>query len=220
MTKIKKSLILATAGLVTLSACTDPAQYPGGNDPQKKTKQGAVVGGFIGAITGLATAGDDPGKSAAVGAIVGAGAGALIGAQLDKQEADLRNSLGDDVLIRNTGSELIVTMPQDILFATDSDRLTGTLRSDLASLARSLQRYPDTTVDVIGHTDNTGAASYNQNLSARRAAAVANVLRANGVASSRIRAFGRGESDPIASNYTVDGRAQNRRVEIVIRPNA
>ncbi len=219
MKRIKKSLILATAGVVTLSACTNPADYPPGQDPQQKTKQGAAIGGFIGAVTGLATAGDDPAKSAAVGAVVGAGAGALIGSQLDKQAAELRSSMGSDVKIRNTGSELIVTMPQDILFATDSAELTGSLRSDLASLARSLQRYPNTTVDVIGHTDNTGTAAYNQNLSARRAASVAAVLRANGVASSRIRAFGRGESEPIASNYTAAGRAQNRRVEIVIRPN-
>lgn len=219
MMNMKKSLILATAGLVTLSACTNPADYPAGQDPQQKTKQGAVIGGLIGAVTGLATAGSDPAKSAAVGAAVGAGAGALIGSQLDKQEAELRTSMGSDVKIRNTGSELIVTMPQDILFATDSAQLSGSLRGDLAALARSLQRYPNSTVDVIGHTDNTGAASYNQNLSARRAASVAAVLRSNGVASSRIRAIGRGESQPIASNYTASGRAQNRRVEIVIRPN-
>ena len=221
MRRVKTTLLVATTGLFALSACTDPAQFNGGSDPQKNTKQGAVIGGVVGALAGLASGNDsNKGKRAVIGGIAGAGAGALIGNQLDKQEAALRGSLDDRVKITNTGSELIVTMPQDILFDIDSTFLRPDLRSDLASLAANLNDFPNSTVSVIGHTDNTGTASYNQNLSTRRASAVAAVLRDNGVSSGRIRAFGRGEDQPIASNLTVEGRAQNRRVEIVIRPTA
>ena len=94
------------------------------------------------------------------------------------------------------------------------------LRVELRALADSLIKFPDTTVDVIGHTDNTGAASYNQELSARRASSVTAVLIDSGVTSSRLRSYGVGEDQPVASNLTPEGRAQNRRVEIVIRPNA
>jgi len=143
----------------------------------------------------------------------------LIGNALDRQAADLRASMNNsDVQIVNTGNELIVTMPQDILFAVDSYTVRSDLQTDLRALAQNLQSYPNTTVDVIGHTDNTGDAGYNQGLSARRANAVANVILGAGVSSSRVRAFGRGEDAPIASNLTPEGRQQNRRVEIVIRP--
>jgi outer membrane protein OmpA-like peptidoglycan-associated protein len=110
-------------------------------------------------------------------------------------------------------------MPQDILFAVDSASVSGSLQDDLGAVANSLRRYPDSTVEVVGHTDNTGSAAYNQDLSQRRASAVASILASYGVSSGRIRAYGRGEDQPIASNLTVDGRAQNRRVDIFIRPN-
>jgi len=113
-----------------------------------------------------------------------------------------------------------VTMPQDILFDVSSSAIQPALRTDLATVATSLQNYPDTTVQVIGHTDSTGSAAYNQSLSERRANSVANVLLDNGVPSSRVRPIGRGEDQPVASNLTPEGRAQNRRVDIVILPNA
>ena len=120
--------------------------------------------------------------------------------------------------IVNTGDSLVVTMPQNILFATDSYAVRADLQDDLRAVASSLQRYPNSVVDVVGHTDNTGEAAYNQQLSQRRAQAVASVLTRSGVAGSRVRVIGRGEDQPIASNLTPDGRAQNRRVEIIIRP--
>jgi len=131
----------------------------------------------------------------------------------------LNRDLGNNIDVINTGDELIVRMPQDILFAFDSDRVRPDLRADLFTLADSLQRYPDTTVQIIGHTDNVGSASYNQNLSERRASSVGSVLVNAGVPGSRLRIFGAGEDQPIASNLTEEGRAQNRRVDIVIRPN-
>jgi len=140
-------------------------------------------------------------------------------ARLQHFYAELRQQLGANVGIVNNGQNLTVTLPQDILFAVDSASLTSALQGDLRSVAASLNRYPETTVNVIGHTDNTGAAAYNQDLSQRRAQAVSSVLVNAGVAPVRVRAIGRGEDQPIASNLTPEGRQQNRRVEIIITPN-
>lgn len=208
-------LFLSGVSLLLATACTDPNAV-GGEDRQK-TRQGALIGGLIGAGAG-ALASDDRAKGALIGGAIGAAGGAVVGNALDRQEAELRQQLDSDVGITNTGDRLIVTMPQDILFAVDSFDIRPGLRQDLFSVADSLQRYPDTRVQVIGHTDSDGAASYNQRLSERRADSVANVLLSGGVRSSRINAFGRGEEQPVASNLTPTGKAQNRRVEIVIVP--
>ncbi len=222
MMRVKSPFILSMAAVLGLSACTTgPLGDP--NDPNRQAKQGALIGAGLGAITGRLAGGDDKGernRATVAGALVGAAAGAAIGNQLDRQEADLRAQLGNDTTIRNTGDRLIVTMPQDILFATDSATLRPDLQRDLNSVAQSLLAYPNTTVQVIGHTDNTGDAGYNLDLSQRRAQSVAGVLRSQGVPGGRIQTFGRGEDQPIASNLTPEGRAQNRRVEIVILPNA
>lgn len=217
MTLFKTPLILATLGALSLSACVDPNAYP--NDPNARTKSGAIIGGMLGAAAGVAVSGDgDELKGALLGAAVGAGTGALIGSDLDKQAAELRGSLNSNISVTNMGDYLVVNMPQDLLFATDSASLGGGLINDLRAVAASLQRYPNSTIQVIGHTDNVGEAAYNQDLSQRRAVAVAEVLRNSGVPSGRIATVGRGEDAPIASNQTDAGRAQNRRVEIIIRP--
>lgn len=211
-------LMLAGASLIAIAGCTDPAMV--GNQPNdnRKTQQGALIGGLVGAVTG-AVASDDKAKGAIFGGAVGALGGAAIGNALDRQEAELRNQLDNqDIQVTNTGDRLIVTMPQDILFAVDSSAVQPGLRSDLATVAQSLQQYPNSTVQVVGHTDNTGDAGYNQSLSERRANAVADVLMNNGVPFGRIQTFGRGEDQPVASNLSEAGRAQNRRVEIVILP--
>jgi outer membrane protein OmpA-like peptidoglycan-associated protein len=214
---MKTPLILAAAGALFLTACVDPNAYP--DDPNGRTKSGAVLGGLIGAATGVAVAGDgDELKGALVGGALGAGTGALIGADLDRQAAELRGSLSSNISVTNTGEYLIVNMPQDLLFATDSATVRSDLRRDLQTVGSSLLRYPNSRIEVIGHTDNTGTAAYNQDLSQRRAAAVAGVLRETGVPGTRLAAYGRGEDQPIASNLTPEGRAQNRRVEIIIRP--
>ncbi|NIY79742.1 MAG: OmpA family protein [Rhodobacteraceae bacterium] len=199
-----------------LTACMD--SY----DPNSKATQGVALGAALGGITAAATSGDnDKLAKVAVGAMIGGAVGGAIGQRLDQQAADLREDLGnDDVKIVNTGSQLIVTMPQDILFATDSAVVVPSLQTDLRKLAYNLQDYPNTTVQIIGHTDNTGSAGYNQELSTRRATAVATVLTGNGVATGRVHAFGRGEDQPIATNLTPEGKAQNRRVEIVITPTS
>lgn len=219
--RARTPLLLGTAALVALSACTDPSVQTG--DPKQRQKEGIAIGAGIGALTGVLLGDDkkDRRRGAVIGAAVGAAAGGLIGANLDKQAEELRNDFGSDqISVVRSGDRLIVTMPQDILFAVDSDRVSSGLQSDLRVLARSLNEYPDTTVDVIGHTDNTGDAAYNQNLSQRRAQSVASVLYDGGVSLNRVRAFGRGEDQPVASNLNAEGRAQNRRVEIVIRANS
>ena len=215
---MKTQLILAATGTLVLTACVDPNAYP--NDPNARQRNGAIIGGITGALAGVAVSGDgDELKGAIVGGALGAGTGAVIGADLDRQAAELRGSLNSNISVTNTGDYLIVNMPQDLLFATDSASVRPDLTADLRAVAASLLRYPNSRIEVIGHTDNTGSAAYNQDLSQRRAVSVAGVLRDSGVPGNRISAYGRGEDQPVASNLTPDGRAKNRRVEIIIRPN-
>ncbi|WGH77569.1 OmpA family protein [Jannaschia ovalis] len=215
MTTLKLPFAIAVSGVLGLTACVDTTT----GEPNR-TRSGALIGAGIGAAAGAIAGDGSRADEIAAGAIAGGLIGGAIGANLDRQAADLRRQLGDDrITIVNTGSELIVTMPQDILFATDSATLRPDLQSDIRALAGNLQQYPNTTVQVIGHTDNTGAAAYNQDLSERRARSVASVLINQGVSSRRVVSIGRGESQPIASNQTPAGRQQNRRVEIVITPN-
>ncbi len=222
MIRATSPILLAAAAALGLTACTSGPIFEE-TDPNRQAKTGALIGAGLGAVAGRLAGGDDKGernRATVAGALVGAAAGGLIGNQLDKQEAELRQQLGNDVGIRNTGDRLIVTMPQDILFATDSAELRPTLTADLRDVAQSLLAYPDTTAQVIGHTDSDGEAAYNLDLSERRARSVANVLLSEGVPSGRVQSIGRGEDQPISSNLTPEGKAQNRRVEIVILPNA
>ncbi|MDG4649979.1 OmpA family protein [Roseibacterium sp. SDUM158017] len=216
MTISAKFTMIAAAGALALTGCVQTtAADPNAN----RTRDGAIVGGMLGAFLGAASDDDNRGRNAVFGAAAGAIAGGAIGAALDRQAQDLRANLSNDrIVIQNTGEELIVTMPEGILFDFDSAAIRASLQSDLRALARNLRQYPETTVDVIGHTDSEGSAEYNMDLSARRASAVAGVLLEEGVAPFRVRSFGRGESQPVATNLTPEGRAQNRRVEVVIRP--
>lgn len=211
--KVSVSTLSLGAAVLALAACA-----PDPNNTQNRTLGGAVAGAAVGGILGAAT-GDGSARRAVAGAVIGGTTGALIGQQLDRQAADLRRQLGSNVDVRNTGEELILTLPQDLLFATDSATLRPDLQSDLRVIATNLVNFPRSDVIVVGHTDNTGAAAYNQNLSERRASSVAQVLRSQGVASNRIQTQGRGLTQPVASNATPAGRAQNRRVEIFIRPH-
>lgn len=206
-----KPFVASGALVALLAGCTDPQ-----TGELDRTRTGLGTGAAVGGLLGAAVAGDR-----ATGAIVGAGVGALaggaIGRSLDQQAQELRGTLGDDVTIRRSGNEIILVMPQDILFAIDSAELRPDLTRDLQAISTSLQRYPDTIVVVTGHTDSTGSAAHNQRLSERRAQSVASVLVNSGVSPGRIDTRGAGQTQPIASNETTQGRAQNRRVEIVIR---
>ncbi len=212
-------LIAAVAAIALLGACNNPAMLGGPDDPNARAKQGALIGAAGGAAVSALTGGE--GANLVLGAAAGAAAGGLIGNQLDKQAAALRNELSNDGIgITNTGDSLIVSLPQDITFDTDSATVRSSLRADLGAVARNLNSYPDSRVQVVGHTDNTGDATYNLGLSLRRANAVADILQADGVRFDRIGTAGRGEEQPLASNLTPEGRAQNRRVEIVVIPRS
>ena len=181
----------------------------------------AIMGGLIGAVAGASSGGDNRLGKAVVGGALGAALGGVIGATLDQQAADLRSSIGNqNISVVNNGSYLVVNMPQDVLFATGIANLRPDLTSDLGAVASNLINYPASRIEVIGHTDNEGSAALNQDLSQRRAASVANVLVGSGVPAGRIATLGRGEDAPVASNLSPQGRAQNRRVEIIIRPTA
>lgn len=210
MLTVKLPLAVMTAAFA-LTACVEPGE---------NTRQGALTGAGLGAVAGAVLGEGSRGDEIVKGAVIGGVIGGAIGNRLDAQEQALRGSIGDSgALIVNTGSQLIVTLPESITFETNSTYVRPSIQTTLGKLANNLNQYPNTTVDVIGHTDNVGAESYNQDLSARRAAAVSGILIRSGVSSNRIRTYGRGERDPIATNLTAEGRAQNRRVEIVIIPN-
>lgn len=219
----KTPLILSTLGILALTACVpadpyaDPyAAQPVSNGP--RAQSGALIGAMAGGLLGSQSS-DDRLLKTAVGAGIGAIVGGAIGATLDAQAAELR-SINGQFNVTNMGDYLVVNMPQDVLFAVDSAALRPDLTRDIKAVAQNLLRYPNSQIQIVGHTDNTGSASYNQDLSQRRAVSVANVLRESGVPNGRIAAFGRGEDQPIASNLTPEGRAANRRVEIIIRPTA
>lgn len=214
MIALRKPILAVTLGALALTACEDV-------NVGERTRTGAAAGALVGGLFGATRDGDNRLAKTAAGAAVGAAIGGAIGAQLDRQQAELEQGFGNDQIdVINTGSELIVRMPQDILFAVDSAAVRPDLRRDLNVLAGNLLRYPDSTVFVVGHTDNTGSAAYNQDLSQRRAQSVASVLIEGGVSPRRLIASGRGEDQPIASNLTAQGRALNRRVDITIRPNS
>lgn len=218
--KIRTSLIIASAGALALGACTtDP--YGNTGTQMSRAQQGALAGAVAGGLYGATRDSDknDQGKDAIKGAIVGAALGGGIGAILDQQQKSLQQSLNNpNIQIVNNGSYLSVTMPESTLFATDSAAVGAQGQNDLYTIAQNLNQYPNSTVQVIGHTDSTGSAAYNKDLSERRARSVAGILGAGGVAQTRISTMGQGASQPIASNDTAAGRAQNRRVQILIVP--
>ncbi|QBX34687.1 OmpA family protein [Paracoccus liaowanqingii] len=219
---LRTTSLLAASGLLILGACAPAMTGTGtGTTGLSRTQQGALAGAAVGALYGGTRDDDSSGRSrdAARGAILGAAAGAVAGNILDRQAAALEQSISNpNVQIVNHGSYLQVTLPEGILFATDSAAVSGPAQTDLYAVARNLNQYPNSRVEVIGHTDNTGSAAYNLDLSQRRAQSVAGILAAAGVSQGRLVAVGRGLSQPVASNATDSGRAQNRRVDIIIRP--
>ncbi len=214
-----KMLAAALAATLVLGACTtDPYT---GERKISNTAGGAALGAGLGALAGLAVGGSSVAQRNAVliGAGVGALAGGAVGNYMDQQEAQLRAQLqGTGVSVTRTGDRIILNMPSNITFDTDRSDVKPEFYSTLNSVAIVLNRYAKTLVDVYGHTDSTGDDNYNLNLSQRRALSVANYLNAQGVDPRRFSVVGLGETQPIASNATVEGRAQNRRVEIQIVP--
>ncbi|ASY71259.1 cell envelope biogenesis protein OmpA [Sinorhizobium fredii USDA 205] len=216
---IKKCAILAVAA-VYLSGCTTTDPYTG-EQKMSNTAGGALIGAGLGAATGLLVGGSSAGRrdAALVGAGIGALGGGLIGNYMDQQESELRAQLqGTGISVTRQGDRIILNMPSNITFATDRDQVIPPFYPTLDSVAIVLRKYNKTLIDVDGHTDSTGSASHNQDLSERRAASVANYLGSRGIDQRRISTMGYGMERPVASNSSEAGRAQNRRVEISIAP--
>lgn len=213
MAVLKLTIAAAVAATMGLSACTNP------DGTANQAGTGALLGAASGAILGQAISPSNERRGRIIGAVAGAIVGGAIGDNLDKQEAELRADLGGSgARIVNTGQQLIVTLPEAITFDFDSAVLQSHFVGSVREIARSLQNYPDTIVEVVGHTDNIGSPAYNNSLSQARASSVANVLINSGVRPSRVRVYGAGETQPVASNANASGRQANRRVEIIITP--
>lgn len=206
-----KTLAFGILGISVLVGCTNMD----GTTSQPRT--GLVIGGLTGAAAGQIIGGDT--RATVIGGAIGAALGGAIGAQLAAQERELRQSLaGTGAAITNTGTDLRVVLPEAVTFATGSSAVASGFRPALRSMADSLRRHPNSAVRVVGHTDNVGSAALNNTLSQDRAMAVARILIENGIGGNRIVVAGRGFYEPIASNNSAAGRAENRRVEIVITP--
>lgn len=191
-----------------------------GCDSLTKTQKGAGIGAAAGGVLG-AIIGKKAGNTAVgalIGAAVGGTAGGFIGKRMDKQAAEIQNAIPNAEVIRE-GEGIIVKFDSGILFDFDSSNLKDPAKNNIKTLATSLNQYPGTDIKVIGHTDNKGTEAYNISLSERRAAAVKAYAVAQGVPSARLITVGKGFSEPIADNSTDEGRAANRRVEIVIVAN-
>jgi outer membrane protein OmpA-like peptidoglycan-associated protein len=211
----KKLTVLMTCGVFLAACTTDP--YTG--EPKvANTATGAALGAAAGAGIGLLAGGNDR-RNALVGAGIGLLAGGAIGAYMDKQEAELRAQLaGTGVSVTRRGDNLVLNMPSNITFATDQAQIDPSFYPTLNAVAIVLSKYNKTLIDVYGYTDSTGSANYNLGLSQRRAQSVSGYLTSQGINPRRMYVTGFGQEQPIASNATAEGRAQNRRVEIQITP--
>ena len=207
--------------LLALPACTTVHPYTG-EQQTSKAATGAAIGAVAGAILGAAT-GDKKHRRERVlkGAGIGAIAGGGVGLYMDKQEAKLRDQLqGTGVSVTRSGENIILNMPSNITFEVDSYGLRPEFMKVLNSVALVLNEDKSTLVTIAGHTDSTGSDAHNMELSQRRALTVAEYLEGQKVALERLAAVGHGETRPIASNDTPEGRAQNRRVELTLDPIA
>jgi outer membrane protein OmpA-like peptidoglycan-associated protein len=201
------------AGALTLTVLGSLAAGCALNKAQKGAIIGAGAGGAAGAVIGKATGSTV--RGAIIGAAVGGTAGALIGHQMDKQAQELAYAL-PGAIVQRVGEGITVTFPEGLLFGFDSDQLAPAARDNMRRFAASLNNYPNTRTLIVGHTDSRGSGDYNMTLSERRALSTANFLATEGVARARISTVGRGETEPIATNESDEGRRQNRRVEVAI----
>ncbi|MGX1197619.1 outer membrane protein OmpA-like peptidoglycan-associated protein [Parvibaculum sp. MBR-TMA-1.3b-4.2] len=216
---LKKFAIVMVCSSLGLAACTTQDPYTGEQQTSSATK-GALLGGLAGAIGGALIGRGGANRNAILlGAGVGALAGGAIGNYMDRQEAELTRKLRNSgVSVTRVGNDIILNMPGNVTFATNSSDISSNFYEVLNSVAIVLKEYNKTLIDVAGFTDSTGSAQYNQALSERRANSVAQYLVSQGLDSRRFYVTGMGESNPIASNATAEGRAQNRRVEIRLSP--
>lgn len=202
------AVVLATAGCAT-------------DDPNKRSKIGAAIGAIVGGVAGHQADGD---KGKYVGAVVGAIAGAAVGNYMDEQHAELQKELAAEAarkdleIVELPGNALKIGIASEVSFDVGKHDIKASAVPTYQKIGSILKSYDKTVIHVVGHTDSSGSDEYNQSLSERRASSVGNQLMAQGVAGGRVRLEGRGEREPIADNGTAEGRARNRRVDIVIKP--
>jgi len=219
---MRGKIILAGVSVVALlGACTTTDPYssaPRRNNTATGAIAGAVGGAVLGYLTNTSNS-EEGRKNALIGAGIGALGGAAVGQYMDRQQRELEAELsGSGVGVARQGDNLVLRMPSDVTFATAQSNIDTRFYATLDDVAAVLNRYDSSTIDVIGHADSDGAEDFNLNLSRQRASSVAQYLVSRSVLADRIYVDGKGESAPVASNATADGKAQNRRVEILIRP--
>lgn len=193
------------------------ALFLGGCSSLSNTEKGAVIGAGAGAAGGAAVgnAAGGTAEGAIIGAVVGGAAGAIIGQRMDTKAEELDEELGN-AEVERVGEGIKVTFDSGILFDFDSDALREEARTNLSDFAESMKDFEESNVLVVGHTDAKGSEEYNQKLSDRRAGAATGYLTERGMSGGRTNSVGRGETEPVASNETEEGRQQNRRVEVAI----
>lgn len=203
------------SGVLTMVLAVAGCNYNNGQPNQPAT--GALMGGITGAALGNALGGDT--RAAVIGGVIGAAVGGSIGANMEAQTRELNQSLaGTGAQITNNGTYLRVILPEDVTFPTGSATVNSAFRPALRNVARNLVLHANSSVRIIGHTDNVGTLAFNQQLSLDRALSVSRILIGYGVQSFRVTYGGHGFDEPVASNASAAGRAQNRRVEIIITP--
>ncbi len=210
MKTMRFSLIMVLSAALVFSGCKSL------NKTQKGGAIGAGAGGAMGAVIGKASG--NTALGAIIGATVGGAAGAVIGNQMDKQAEEIKKTV-PDAKVERVGEGIVVEFSSNVLFGFDKSGLSADAKTNLDKLVKVLNAYPDTDIEVQGHTDSKGSESYNMNLSVERASAASNYIRGSGIATNRISIKGFGETSPKYSNDSENGRSQNRRVEFLITAN-
>jgi len=210
MKKGRTGLVIALVAAILTGGCASM------NKTQKGAVVGTAAGGAMGAVIGKAAG--NTAMGAIIGAAVGGASGAIIGRQMDKQAEEIKNTV-PDAKVERVGEGIVVEFSSNILFGFDKSDLSAEATENLNKLVTVLNTYPDTNIELQGHTDSKGSESYNQNLSEKRAGTVSQYLASQGINTSRLKTVGFGETIPKYDNETEEGRAQNRRVEFLITAN-
>lgn len=218
-------LAIAATVVALLSGCATPGnpydnqgQAQQGSGVSKTAKYGGL-GALAGALAGAAIDHNHRGKGALIGAAVVGASAAGYGYYADKQEAALRASMANTgVEVQRQGDQIKLIMPGNITFGTDSSAISSSFYQPLNNLANSFKQFNENTIEIVGYTDSTGSRQHNMDLSQQRAQSVSTYLTSQGVDGSRLSVRGAGPDQPIASNADANGRAQNRRVEVNLKP--
>ncbi|EKG42803.1 ompA family protein, partial [Pseudomonas syringae pv. avellanae str. ISPaVe013] len=219
-----RRLIIVATAVAMLSGCATSNPYDNQGQAQSsggmsKTAKYGGLGALAGAVAGAAIDHNNRGKGALIGAAVAGAASAGYGYYADKQEAALRESMANTgVEVQRQGDQIKLIMPGNITFATDSSAIASSFYSPLNNLASSLKQFNQNNIEIVGYTDSTGSRQHNMDLSQQRAQSVATYLTSQGVDQAHLSVRGAGPDQPIASNADVNGRAQNRRVEVNLKP--